>query len=180
VNDPRRRGPEVGAQPSVQEALGRARNHARNALAEALLAARALLDAASIGLSGRAADQTSALGPLVALLEEGHRGLASSDRLTAPMVEAILDALDHEVRRWEERARDDADARAVLRAFLGVREILWEFGLRREGDASPSPGEPGDPGTEPGPQAPAEGARRPSSRRSRPERARVERVRVEG
>ena len=33
-------------------------------------------------------------------------------------------------RRWEERARDDSDARSVLRAYLGMREILWELGVR--------------------------------------------------
>ncbi|MGH0038119.1 MAG: hypothetical protein ACQGVK_24065 [Myxococcota bacterium] len=163
-----RAGRSADADPSVQEALLRARGHARNALSEALLAVRALIDAASIGLSGRTADEGTALGPLVSLLEEASRNLASQDRLAGPLVEAILDALDHEVRRWEERARDDAEARAVLRAFLGVREILWEFGLRREGD--PAPGA--------APDGPVAAPHR--SPRSREGRSRVERVRVQG
>ena len=47
-----------------------------------------------------------------------------------PLLASIAEALDIEIARWEKRARDDLDARAVLRAFLGLREILWEFGVR--------------------------------------------------
>ena len=42
----------------------------------------------------------------------------------------LAEALDLEIERWERRAREDPDARAVLRAFLGVRELLWELGIR--------------------------------------------------
>lgn len=172
----RREGPA-----SAQAALRDARDHLRNALSEALLAARALLDAASIGLSGRPVDGESALAPLAALLEETSRGLATEDRLSGPLVLAILDALDHEIRRWEERAQDDPDARAVLRAFLGVREILWEFGLRRDGTGSAG----GAPGPDEG-DAQADAGGEPGDRDQRPTRRprsrgqRVERVRVQG
>jgi hypothetical protein len=47
-----------------------------------------------------------------------------------PLLASIAEALDIEIARWEKRARDDLDARAVLRAFLGLREILWEVGVR--------------------------------------------------
>ena len=40
---------------------------------------------------------------------------------------AVLDALEAEIGRWEVRARSDSNARTVLHAFLGVRDILWEF-----------------------------------------------------
>lgn len=158
-----------GAPATAQEALGRARDHARRALAEALLAARSLLDAAALGISGQPAERVPALARLVGLLEQTSRGLADdTSRLAGPIVESILDALDHEVRRWELRARDDAEARAVLRAFLGVREILWEFGLRREGEAAPTDRE-----------RPEAGGARGTSREGRTRR-RVQRVRVQG
>ena len=48
----------------------------------------------------------------------------------------MLDALDAEIARWETKARQDADARAVLRAFLGVRELLWELGMRPSAPAA--------------------------------------------
>ncbi|MGH7286571.1 MAG: hypothetical protein ACREI8_00945, partial [Myxococcota bacterium] len=63
------------------------------------------------------------------------------------------------IARWEERARQDGEARAVLRAFLGVRELLWEFGIRR-------PDEPAAPRAE-----------RRAAKRGGP---RVQRVRVQG
>ena len=44
----------------------------------------------------------------------------------------MVEALDAEIARWEERAKTDDDARAMLRAYLGLREILWELGVRPE------------------------------------------------
>jgi len=124
--------PRSDAAPAtLEEALARAREHGRLALAETLTALQALLDAAALAGSGRPLQAHRQLAPLARLLE----GLASSlggrsgdgpERLLA----SIAEALDVEIARWEERARDDLDARAVLRAFLGLREILWELGVR--------------------------------------------------
>ena len=67
-------------------------------------------------------------------------------------------------------AGNDAEARAVLRAFLGVREILWEFGVRNA-----RPNNKGETET----KAPKpDGSGKP--RRSAKKRPRVQRVRVEG
>lgn len=158
---PRRAGPPA----SVEEALARARDHGRGAAAEALAAVHALLDAAALATSGQASQAHRLLGPLARLLE---RLAADLDRSRGEPSEALLtsvaEALDAEIARWEKRAQDDADARAVLRAFLGLREVLWEFGVRQ--------GRPSDSGTE-----------RPRQRRAsgpRPARRRVQRVPVEG
>jgi hypothetical protein len=126
----------VAARPdppeTAGEALARAREHGRAAVAEALAALRALLDAAALAGTGvPAAD---------------HRGLAAAARWldgldaragSPSLLVSVAEALDAEIARWEERAQDDPDARAVLRAFLGLRELLWEFGLRPPARARP-------------------------------------------
>ena len=61
------------------------------------------------------------------------------------------------------------DARAVLRTFLGLREILWEFGFRRD-QATRSETQP-EKGAERSTRRRAAGAAR---------RARVQRVDVKG
>ena len=48
----------------------------------------------------------------------------------AAVLRALADGLDSEIERWEARSREDAEARSVLRAFLAVREVLWELGTR--------------------------------------------------
>ena len=116
---------------TVEEALARAREHARLAAAETLTAIHALLDAATLAGSGRPSRAHRQLAPLARLLE----GLASDLARHGgdgpePLLASIAEALDIEIARWEKRARDDLDARAVLRAFLGLREVLWEFGVR--------------------------------------------------
>jgi len=117
--------------PSVEEALQRVRRHARAAAAEALEAARALLDVAALATSGVPAEAHRLLAQLSASLELLAERLASDDVDAAPeLVRALTDALDAEIARWEARAHDDAEARAVLRAFLGLRELLWELGVR--------------------------------------------------
>jgi hypothetical protein len=158
-----------GAPPgSVEEALERARGHARLALSEALATARALLEAASLAASGAPAEAHTGLAELSRALEALERRLAGEGRLVAgPLVEAILDALDAEIARWERRSQDDGDARAVLRAFLGLREILWEFGMRREGEPAPRSASGSERGA---------GRARPRRRST----ARVQRVRVQG
>jgi hypothetical protein len=50
---------------------------------------------------------------------------------------AVLQALDQEITRWQERSLTDVEARAVLRTFLGLREILWEFGVRPSETSEP-------------------------------------------
>ena len=137
--------------------LARARAHLQRASIEGLEAALALLEGAvqTSGLGDPDAD--SPLGRLRASLEEAIEGL----RRHAPSVipgafsEPLFAALETEIARWEERSRNDPDARAVLRAFLGLRELLYELGLRRE--APP----------------PARGPREPKARagRARPTRA---------
>jgi len=120
-------GPE-----SAGDALGRARAHGRAAVAEALAALRALLDATALLGSGAPAASHRLLAPLASLLQrvssefEGDSGVRSD-----ALLDAVADALDAEIARWEARASEDGDARAVLRALLGLRELLWEVGVRR-------------------------------------------------
>ena len=118
---------------TAAEALERAGLHARRALGEALAAARALLDASAITWSGRPSEENAALRGLAELLDQQSARLANAKGdVPAPVMNAVLEALDQEISRWERQAREDPDARAVLRTFLGLREILWEFGLRRD------------------------------------------------
>ena len=124
------RGTEASGE-TASEALERARAHAERALGEALAAARALLDAAAIGWSGRPSEEHAALRGIAEVLDEQSARFGESlGGVPASMVSAIVDALDEEIARWERRAGTDPDARAVLRTFIGLREILWEFGLR--------------------------------------------------
>lgn len=140
-----------GEAPSVEEALARAARHSRNAAAEALAAARALLDALAIATGGAPADSHAALSGAARWLDELARQLSGGPG-EAAITRALADALEAEIARWEERAREDPDARAVLRAFLGLRELLWELGLRPRSESAP--GEPSEP--PPPPQGRAE------------------------
>ena len=157
---------------SVAEALDRARRHTRQALAESVAAARALLDAASIGLSGAPASTHRTLADLARALDQASAALAREDGPFSPLaIQVVLDALDGEIERWEKRSQHDDDARAVLRAFLGLREILWELGLRPRLRTDPGP----SPGSARAPQA---GDRAP--KRSGRSASRVQRVTIEG
>ena len=154
------------------EALERARAHARSAAAEALASLHALLDAAALAASGQPSEFHGLLGPLAKLLEGlaerlGHEG----EPVGAPILVAVTEALDAEIARWEDRAREDPEARAVLRAFLGLREVLWEFGVRRGGHNGGGRGDDAEPSAA-GPRA------RRRVRHSR--RPRVQRVPIEG
>jgi len=147
----RRAKKRSGERPErVDEALALAARHARNALAEAVLAGHALLDAASLAATGRpagapssgepASEVTGMLARLVQGLDELAERLRADDPdATRPLVDALLASLDAEITRWESEARSDPDARAVLRAFLGLRELLWELGLRPEPEATAEP-----------------------------------------
>jgi hypothetical protein len=132
------------APETVEEALRRARVHGRAAAAESVAALRALLDAAALALSGRAAERDAVLGPLSQSLEELRALIAPDDsQFGSSLLSALFDALDAEIARWELRSREDPNARSVLRAFLGVREILWEISARgNEAAAPPEQGEP--------------------------------------
>lgn len=136
---------------TAAEALGRARVHAATAASEAIAALEALLDAATLA-SGEAPALARARSTIVELLR-GLRALVEPEgaREGAELADALLGALDAEIERWEARSREapeDGDARAVLRAFLGVREVVWELRSRRgrgEGGA-PGPDGPGEGG----------------------------------
>jgi hypothetical protein len=134
-------------------------------------ALQALLDALALGLSGRPAERDAILGPLSRGLEQ-LRALAAPDdsRFGSSLIDALFDALDAEIARWESRSREDPNARSVLRTFLGVREILWEMSARR-----------GEPAASPERKGPEAEEKKPPARpvRSR-RRTRVQRVPVEG
>ena len=140
--------PERDAAPesALDEALARARRHAKNALAEALEALRALLDAASLATSGAPAEAHPLFEAIDRWFARASRGFAAEGGLANGIVAEVAEALDLEIARWEERAKHDPDARSVLRAFLGLREVLWELGVRActaqraEGERSPSRG----------------------------------------
>lgn len=169
---PERPGAPRSAPADVSEALARARQHARSAASEAVSAVHALLEALALATSGLPSDASRLLAPLARLLESLAQGLApDSDAVSAPLLTALAEALDAEIARWEARARDDAEARAVLRAFLGVRELLWELGLRRPERKRKTPdAAPGGSGPGEGPPAPRPVRRRP----------RVQRIPVQG
>lgn len=132
--DPSTGGPEA-ADPSAElnAALRRSREHARAALSEAIACLAALLDAASLATSGVPAEAHALLHRLAATLADAAAGLAPGSETGRELLDALAAALDDEIARWERRADDDPDARSVLRAFLGMRELLWEFGVRRRG-----------------------------------------------
>jgi hypothetical protein len=153
------------------EALARARKHTYAAIAEALAAIRALLDASSLALTGEASASNALLSPIARILE-GLRAEFDDNSTAgeaAVLLRSIAEALDAEIVRWEKRAETDPEARSVWRAFLGLRELLWEFGIRRESDAS---------GSEETSKPAARKKGRSSS--TRPKKPRVQRVTVEG
>jgi hypothetical protein len=115
---------------AAADALARARRHAQNAVAESLEAVRALLDAASLAVSGAPAHANPLFEPVEGWIARASRGISSDGGLSAGLAAEIAAALDAEIARWEERAKRDDDARPVLRAFLGLREVLWELGVR--------------------------------------------------
>jgi len=166
-----RRGPRAKparpAPPRLEEALLRARGHARAAAAEAALAVRALLDGASLAATGVPAEAHELLRGALGWLDAAAASAGGGE--ARRWLASLAEALDAEIARWEARSRSDPEARSVLRAFLGVRELLWELGLRA---APPAP--PAAPPAEParGPQAKA-GARRAAAQR-------IERVPIDG
>ncbi len=159
----------------MRESLESALDHAQRAAAEGVAGARDLLDVASIGVLGAPAHTHRSLGELAKLLEQLERtlnGEAPSFRNAA--INTVLAAVDREVERWELRSKDDPDARAVLRVFLGMREVLWELGVRpetRTRNRSASHGR-NEAGTN---RAKSESARTRSTRRARVQRIPIQR-----
>jgi hypothetical protein len=148
------------APKSVGEAFARARDHARLAAAEAVAAFRALLDAAALAASGAPSGELAGLAGLSERLAELDASLRAGTPGANALVGALAAALDAEIARWEERSADDGEARAVLRAFLGLRELLWELGVRTPAQRSERPRARSAP-----PAAPDGGAARPRVRR---------------
>lgn len=124
---------------SSAEALARAAHHGRAALAEALAALEALVDA--LALSTGTALDAGATGALRESLQR-VRAWAAPDAAharaleTASVLASVAQVLDAEIKHWEEKGRADADARMVLRALLTVREIIWELAQRAPADAT--------------------------------------------
>ncbi len=119
----------------VDEALKRARAHFRSSILEGLEGTRALLQATvhASGLTDVSKD--SMVGQVERQLEDLIAVLRDSAAFTIPraLAEPLQTAIDAEINRWEQRSRTDPDARLVLRAFLGMRELLWEVGMRSDG-----------------------------------------------
>lgn len=76
----------------------------------------------------------SLVGNLQTSLENLIAGVRENSTIMLPkaLAEPLEVALEAEIKRWEQRSQTDPDARPVLRAFLGLRELLWELGLGRE------------------------------------------------
>lgn len=116
---------------ALSQALGRAQLHTQRALSEGVAAARALLDVASLGVSGEPADSHRPLAEIAQMLDQLADTLAGDPDMTGRgPLSAVLESLEIQITRWESRSRDDPDARAVLRLLLGMREVFWELGLR--------------------------------------------------
>jgi len=79
------------------------------------------------------------LGGAARWLDSLARGASPETGADLALTHALAGALDAEIARWEARAAQDPDARAVLRAFLGVRELLWELGVRPSTSSQPTP-----------------------------------------
>jgi hypothetical protein len=120
-----------------KDAIERARRHLRNAVREGLEASRALVEAAmfsgdldskspgSRSGGGFTAEIRTALDAWISTLD-GDDPFRMPESISGPLHRA----LQVEIDRWEKRSAEDDSARPVLRAFLGLRELLWELGMR--------------------------------------------------
>ena len=113
----------------LEDARAEAGHHARVAAAEGLLVLRALLDVASLAGLGRAAGDVASLRSTAELLEQMAAGLRPEGDPARDLLRELGDALAVEIDRWEARGRDDPEARAVYRAFSGLRDVLGELGV---------------------------------------------------
>jgi hypothetical protein len=116
----------------VQEAIDRARSHLRAALRESVEVSRALVDAALRAGGLDDASREGLAGEVRAALDDWIGALERDEtfRMPAALIEPLEQALQAEIERWEKRSASDESARPVLRAFLGLRELLWEMGVR--------------------------------------------------
>lgn len=122
----------------VDQAIARARAHVGNAARESVAAIAAILEAGGRA-SGLDPEQTEQLAAEVARRFEAQVGrLRDGALFPASLAKPLEEALAREIERWEALSERDPDARAVLRAFLGLRELLFELGLERD----PKPPEP--------------------------------------
>lgn len=165
---------------SVRQAIERATHHAGLALAEGVASTRALLDAASIGVTGESAQTRPHLAEFAKALDQISDALSGqASSISSSALTALLEALETEISRWEVRSKTDDDARAVLRAFLGLREFFWELGVR------PKAGEGDRPLAKRDPQRPreseaAKAAKANSSGGTTRGTPRVQRIVIEG
>lgn len=131
----------------LDEAIGRAREHLVRAVVEAVEAARALLEAIAAASGADASATGALLGDLRNALDRLIERLRSEGRLELPaaLIAGIERTLAREIERWEALSKRDADARPVLRALLGLRELLWELGIRSPDPKPPETPEPTAP-----------------------------------
>jgi len=121
---------------TVEEALARARDHGRRAASETLAALQALIEAGAL-TRGPLADEGQ-LAMLRSALERARQWVdPEAGRDAASVLAGISQVLDEEVLRWEEKSRQDPEARTILRAFLAVREVLFELTARDGGKPAP-------------------------------------------
>ncbi len=127
----------------VDQAIARARVHVGNAARESVAAIAAILEAGGRA-SGLDPEQTERLAAEVARRFEAQVGrLREGALFPSSLGKPLEEALAREIERWEKRSQRDPDARAVLRAFLGLRELLFELGLTRDPEPpDPAPDRP--------------------------------------
>jgi len=158
----------------VDEALERARDHLLRAALEGIEAARALAEAAARSSGFADGSEDSIAENVKKTLENLRAALRENASYVFPsrFTEPLAEALESEIKRWERRSRTDEDARLVLRAFLGMRELLWDLGMRHET-------EPPRQGTPPKPRNAKRSRPASESARATPRRERVQRFDVE-
>ena len=145
---PRATAPEAPAPPpaadaDVDEALRRAREHARAALREALAACAALVEASARVPAGLDPRTTASV---VAAIERAQQWFEPKDGAgTDAVLDGVKRLLDSEIHRWEQKSFDNPNARIVLRALLALREMLWELAGRANAAASPRSPSPSPP-----------------------------------
>ena len=120
---------------SVEEALAQSRQHARLALSEVLRSVSCLIDAAALALgAGQNPILDTGWTALVSAIDEVAGKLAGVQVQETQLdgVSEILAALEVEISRWKGRASQDEHAQAVLIAFMGLHEMVWEMRHARE------------------------------------------------
>jgi hypothetical protein len=124
----------------VDQALQRARMHLRNSMLEGLEGLRALLEAVAHASGQTSASTDSLIGQIQTQIEDLISMVRDRASFVLPKIVLLPlnEAVETEIKRWQERAKHDPDARLVLRAFLGMRELIWEFSHPRGGADGPA------------------------------------------